>query len=206
MKPSSVIRSRQTREILRAGRHAWAIERDLNFFVVINFETPPGDDLRPQRLFREVRRKAQSWLYQKRRTRYVDALTDIRTWENKGTPHVNWALHVPGWLHPEFLEKLPVWIEKALGSLPDGCYSVQPVFNLNGLMRYMLKGSQNASRFGIRHAAQGEVWGRRAVAATCLGKLARERDKTSGLIVRTSSKYRKAPPLETENPAVEAGF
>lgn len=202
MKPSTVIRSRQTREILRAGRHAWAIERDLNFFVVINFVTPPGDDLRPQRLFREVRRKAQSWLYQKRRRRYVDPLTDIRTWENKGVAHVNWAIHVPEWLHDEFLEKLPVWIEKALGGLSDGCYSVQPVFNLNGLMRYMLKGSQKAGSFGIRHVPQGEVWGRRAVAATCLGRAARGRDKSSGLVVRASTKYRKTSTPEAENPAV----
>ncbi|WP_222094269.1 hypothetical protein, partial [Rhizobium leguminosarum] len=109
MKPSTVIRSRQTREILRAGRHAWAIERDISHFVVINFATPLGDDLRPQRLFREIRRRVQSWLYHKRRQRFVDALTDIRTWENKsGIIHANWALHIPAWLQDEFLEKLPV--------------------------------------------------------------------------------------------------
>ncbi|MBY2975524.1 hypothetical protein HF275_38415, partial [Rhizobium leguminosarum] len=139
--------------------------------------------------------------------RFVDALTDIRTWENKsGIIHANWALHIPAWLQDEFLEKLPVWIAKVLGSLVDGCYSVQPVFNLNGLMRYMLKGTQKANRFGIRHVPQGEIWGRRAVAATCLGRAARERDKTSGLLSRTSTKFRKASTPEAENPAEEAGL
>lgn len=187
MKASTAIRSRQTREILRAGRHAWRIERDLNHFIVINFSTPDGDEFRPQRLFREVRRKFQSWLYYKRRQRFTDPLTDVRVWENvDGLLHVNWAVHVPEWLRAEFLEKLPLWISKALGGLSEGGYSVQDIYHLNGLLRYMLKGTEKGEAFGIRNSPQGEVWGRRAVAATCLGKAARGRDQSSGLAVRVS--------------------
>jgi len=186
VKPSTVIRSRQTREILRAGRHAWKIERDLNIYVVVNFVHAEGDELRPQRLFRELRRKVQSWMYYKRRTRFVDSITDVRVWENKdGLLHVNWAIHIPSWLQAEFREKLPGWISKSLGgSLIQNGHDVQDIYNLNGLLKYMLKGTQKAERFGIRPSKQGEVWGRRAVAATCIGKAARERDKTSGLMVR----------------------
>lgn len=186
MKASTAIRSRQTREILRAGRHAWKIERDLNHYVVINFATIEGDELRPQKLFREIRRKLQSWLYYKRRTRFVDPLTDVRVWENAGgLLHVNWAVHIPSWLQDEFLQKLPIWIEAVIGSVAvAGGYAVQDIYNLNGLLRYMLKGTQKPEAFGIRPSKQGEVWGRRAVASTCLGKTAREKDKISGLMVR----------------------
>lgn len=203
MKASTSIRSRQTREILRAGRHAWRIERDLNCFVVINFSTREGDELRPQRLFREIRRKLQSWLYYKRRTRFTDPVTDLRVWENKdGLLHVNWAIHVPEWLRAEFLEKLPLWISKALGGrLSDGDYSVQDIYHLNGLLRYILKGTEKGEAFGIRQAPQGEVWGRRAVAATCLGKVARDRDTSSGLAVRVS---RRSSSRKQKTPA-EAG-
>lgn len=186
MKPSTTIRSRQTREILRAGRHSWKIERDLNQYVVINFTPVEGDELRPQKLFREIRRKVQSWLYYKRRIRFVDPLTDVRVWENaSGLLHVNWALHIPPWLQNEFSQKLPIWITSVIGSVASmGGYAAREIYNLNGLLRYMLKGTQQPEAFGIRPSKQGEVWGRRAAASNCLGKAARERDKTSGLIVR----------------------
>lgn len=174
----------------------------MNHFVVINFDVSEGDELRPQRLFREIRRKFQSWLYYKRRQRFTDPVTDVRVWENKdGLLHVNWAVHVPEWLRDEFLEKLPGWIAKGLGSLSEGGYSVQDVYHLNGLLRYMLKGTQKAESFGIRHSPQGEVWGRRAVASTCLGKAARDKDKSSGLAVRVS---RRASPQKQKAPT-EAG-
>lgn len=202
MRSSKAIRPRQTREILRAARHAWAIDRELNFFIVINFPLRDGDELSPQKDFRKIRTKARSWMYHRRKSRVVDPLTDVRVWEAKsGIVHVNWMLHVPDGLIAAFLERLPVWIEKTFGVLSPECYHVTPIYNVNGLLRYALKGTEkgHAHRFGIRHDHQGEVWGRRAVSATCLGRSARERDASSGLIVRTS-KFRK-----TENPA-EAGF
>lgn len=203
MKASACIRPRQAREILRAGRHAWRIERELNTFVVINFDFPEWDELKPQRQFRAIRTKARSWMYYKRNKRWVDPLTDLRVWENaNGIMHVNWTLHVPAEFQDEFAKKLPMWIEAVFGECPKGCYKLTPVFNLNGLMRYMLKGTQeaHAHRFGIRHSPQGDVWGRRAQASACLGRTARDRDKTSGLIVRTSAYEQKTPPDE------EAGF
>lgn len=204
LKPSTTIRSRQTREILRAGRHAWKIERDLNLYVVVNFNAPAGDELRPQKLFREIRRKVQSWMYYKRRVRFMDPLTDIRTWENRnGIYHVNWALHVPAEFQDEFRAKLPIWVEKALGYLSTGCYAVTDVYNINALMRYMLKGTQKAATFGIKHVPQGEVYGRRAAAATCLGKAARVRDATSGMVARESKRRRAG---EAKSPAAEAGL
>lgn len=143
--------------------------------------------MRPQRQFRAIRTKAASWLYYKRRERFMDPLTDVRTWEHIGDRyHVNWALHVPSGYEPEFEEKLPVWIEKVLGEemVPDETYRVQEVYHLNGLLRYMLKGTQqaHAHRFDIRPAPQGAVWGRRAVAATCLGRTARARDREDGTV------------------------
>lgn len=183
---SDFIRPRQTREIMRAARHAWRIERPLNTFVVINFPCPEGDELRPQRLFREIRTKIRSWLYYKRRERVVDPLTDVRTWEHVGDRyHVNWMLHIPEPYIEEFRRKLPVWVKKVLGEMPDGTLHEDKIWNLNGLLRYTLKGTlpSHAHRFGIEPEPQGIVWGRRAVSATCLGRRARERDAASGRVV-----------------------
>ncbi|WP_210205237.1 hypothetical protein, partial [Ochrobactrum sp. POC9] len=59
------------------------------------------------------------------------------------------------------------------------------IYNVNGLLRYILKGSDpnKAGIFEIRHSKQGKIWGRRAVASTCLGKAARERDRDNGMIL-----------------------
>ncbi len=190
MRSSTSIRARQAREILRAGRHAWKIERDLNCYVVINFAVRDGYETEAQKAFRQIRTKCRSWLYHKRHFRVVDPLTDIRTWENKlAILHVNWALHIPERLREEFEDKLPLWIEKVLGGLDQGMFAVRPVYNLNGLLRYMLKGVEkaHAHRFDIRPVAQGEVWGRRAVASTCLGRSAREKDQFNGLIARNGT-------------------
>lgn len=197
MKPSQSIRPRQTREIMRAARHAWAIQRDLNHYIVINFPIRDGDELAPQRDFRKIRTKARSWMYHRRRRRIVDPLTDVRTWEAaSGVEHVNWLIHVPDGLHAEFLAMLPIWIEKVFGVLSEGTYHVEEIYNLNGVLRYVLKGTQkgHAHRFGIRPVPQGEVWGRRAVASTCLGKAARARDDDAGQIVRTSSFWKQKTP------------
>jgi len=132
-------------------------------------------------------------MYHRRTKRVVDPLTDVRTWESvSGVDHVNWLIHVPYGLTAEFLAMLPVWIEKVFGVLSEGTYHVVEIYNLNGVLKYILKGTQrgNAHRFGINPVYQGEVWGRRAVASTCLGKAARERDEQAGQVVRTSA-FRK---------------
>lgn len=206
---STEIRSRQAREILRAGRHAWAIERDLNTYVVINFLCPEGDEFKPQREFQKIRTKARSWLYNKRgrggllgpskKGSFTDPITDLRVWENaNGRVHVNWPIHVPKRYLKEFKEKLPVWIEKVFGDLPTRCYKIKRIYNINGLMRYMLKGTEKgyAKRIKVRHSHQGTVFGRRAQASGCLGKASRVRAADEGLIVRQSSRFwkRKTPP------------
>lgn len=186
MKASTFIRPRQTREILRAARHAWRIERELNRWAVITFACPDGDELRPQRQLREIRKKVWSWLYYKRRSRVVDPLTDVRVWEHVGDRyHVNWMLHIPEPYIEEFRRKLPVWVKKVLGEVPEGTLHEDEIWNINGLLKYMLKGTlpSHAHRFGIEPEPQGIVWGRRAVSATCLGRRARERDAASGRIV-----------------------
>lgn len=184
-KPSYYIRPRMALEVLRAGAHAWKLQRTLNRFVVITFDCPLGDELRPQRLFREIRRKAVTWLYYKRRTRFMDPLTDVRTWEHVGDRyHVNWALHVPPGYEDEFETKLSVWIEKVMGTASREDYWVGEAYHAKGLIRYMLKGTDPAyaPRAEIRPSFQGEVWGRRAAVATCLGRAARARDRENGTV------------------------
>lgn len=208
---STEIRSRQAREILKAGRHAWAIERDLNTYVVINFISPLGDEFRPQREFQKIRTKARSWLYNKRGgglfgstgkgkdKGFVDPITDLRVWENaNGRVHVNWPIHIPKKYQKEFRKKLPVWIEKVFGDLPARCFKVKRIYNINGLMRYMLKGTQReyAKRIKVRPVPQGEVYGRRAQCSGSLGRAARSKAEEQGLVVRKSERFgkRKAPP------------
>jgi len=194
MKPSKIINSKQAREILRAGRHAWYIERELNYYIVINFNHDENDELKAQRNYRNIRRKCLSWLYYKKKNDEVHPLTDVRTWENRiENIHVNWALHVPEKYEDEFLKKIPIWIRKELGNIAEGRFHIQKIYNVNGLLRYMLKGvdPSKAYRFEIIPTSQGKVWGRRAVASTCLGKMARKRDFSEGKVKRESTKNNK---------------
>jgi hypothetical protein len=199
--PSAFIRSRQTRELMRAVRHSWRVGRDLNHFVVINLPPPAnGDELAPQRTFRAIRTKCRSWWDHASKTMATRApLTDAWTWENRGgVLHVNWLIHIPTHLEEAFTLKLAKWIKAVL---PPGLvnYLDTPIYNLNGVLAYILKGTDpaTAARFGIDPLDQGSVWGRRACASRGLGRAARDRDWLSEAVVRREWKHRRPSPHAT---------
>jgi hypothetical protein len=124
----------------------------------------------------------------------IGPITDVRVWENKnGVLHVNWLISIPDRLRKEFEQKLPKWVSKAVGGIEARIVEDQEVYNLNGLLNYVLKGTErkNAHRFDIKPSPQGEIWGRRALAARGLGKAAREQDWEAGRVIQTEQKYRR---------------
>lgn len=171
----------------------------LTRWVIINFEKPPaGDEFLPQRQFCAIRKKAWSWWANHRSKGNVEGpFSDCRIWECPDDfLHVNWLLRVPDTLLPEFQKKLEKWVAKVLpDNVPNALYEGE-IFNVNGLLKYTLKGTDatKADRFGIDHVDQGEVWGRRAVASMNLGKAARERDWETGKVVETAWRYRRPSP------------
>lgn len=194
MGSSREIRARQTREIKRAARHAWRAGRDLTRFVVINFPLPEeGNELAAQRQFRAIRNMCRSWWDYLRAKKTVNGpLTDVRTWENKnGILHVNWMVHIPEDLAAEFTIKLDLWIGKVLADGKPEASKNQSIYNLNGLLNYILKGTEKtkAGRFGIEPIDQGVIWGRRAVASMNLGRSARNRDWQAGTLSVTEWAY-----------------
>ena len=200
MHASTFIRVRQAREIKRAARHSWRIGRELTRYVVINFPAPdPGDELAPQRAFRAIRIKCASWWdYKRSSSPELGPLTDVRTWENcNGILHANWMVHVPARLEAEFDRKLSKWIKDVIGDVRPGTYVNGPLYNLNGLLNYVLKGTEEAkaAKLGIDYEDQGAVWGRRAVASIGLGKVARARDWQSGSVINTAWKYKRPSPF-----------
>lgn len=202
MQPSKAIRPRQTREIKRAARHAWRVGRELTRYVVINFPNPPeGDELAPQRAFMEIRRKCRSWWdYKRKKDPTIGPLTDIKIWENKnGIIHMNWLVRIPDDLVDEFSVKREKWIEKVIPGQPDGTVKDEAIYNLNGVLNYVLKGTEpnKAATFGIRPSDQGVIWGRRATASINLGRSARDRDWQDGSVVQKAWKYRKPSPHAT---------
>ena len=210
MRPSQEIRTRQTREIMRAARHAWRLGRPLTRYIVINFPEPAeGDELVPQRTMTAIRNKCRSWWDHKRKAEpSLGALTDVRVWENKhGILHVNWLVRVPEHLEEEFDKKLDRWLGKVVPDQPAEAVKKTAIYNLNGLLKYVLKGTEqnNADRFGIDPVNQGEVWGRRAAASINLGKVARDRDWQGDSLVHRSWSYRKpSPHASAQEPAPKA--
>lgn len=196
MAPTTHIRPRQTREMKRAARHAWRIGKPLSRWVIINIPQPPtGDELRPQRQFSAIRKKAWSWWNHQRKLGLVSgAFCDWRVWESpNGFLHVNWLVHIPDDLLVAFGQKLVKWVAKIIPDLePQALYN-GAIFNVNGLLNYTLKGTdpEKAERFGIEPTYQGEIWGRRAVASMSLGKAARERDWKNAAVVNKAWKYRR---------------
>lgn len=187
--PSCHIRPRQTREVLRAARHSWRIGRPINWEVVIDFGwIEPGSELRPSRQFRDIRKRFCSWWdYRRKKGSVRGSICDLAIWEAPGGKHhVNWLLSIPVHMVPDAQAAIAKILHKVLGDQPDDTLHQQPIFNLNGKLLYVLKGTEPdyARQLDIRPKDQGAIWFRRAVPSMSLGRAARERDWARGLIVK----------------------
>ena len=189
--PSHHIRPRQAREILRAARHSFRIGRPLNWHATIDFGwVEQGDELEPSRTMRDIRRRLCSWWdYKKKRGVVQGPICDTVIWEApNGQHHANWLLHIPDHLKAEVESVIGKRLRKVMGDVPDDTLHQQPIFNLNGLVAYLLKGTEPnyATKIEIRPVYQGTVWFRRAVPSMSLGRAARERDWLAGQIVNAN--------------------
>ncbi|MER9458173.1 hypothetical protein [Mesorhizobium sp. M0478] len=116
--PSRHIRARQTRELLRAARHSWRVGRPINWQVVIDFGWPDqGEEFRPSRQFRDIRRRFCSWWDYKRKQGLVDgSICDLVIWEAPGGKHhVNWLLSIPEHMQAEAQAIVEKRMKKVLG-------------------------------------------------------------------------------------------
>lgn len=201
MQPSDYIRPRQAREVRRQARHTYRKGTPLNWYVTIDYGWPEvGDELRPSRLHRDIRKRVWSWWNHKRKKgEVVGPLLDLTVWEAaNGKHHANWLIFIPEDLIEEATAKILNRSEKVLGSLLSDTVHQKKIYNLNGLVDYLLKGTEPgyAESVGIDHKPQGTVWCRRAVPSMALGKTARDADWRAGTIVNKGVRPGLMPPRE----------
>jgi hypothetical protein len=130
---------------------------------------------------------------------------DTVIWEAPGGQHhANWLLHVPDHLQAEAETVIKNRTRKVLGEHRADVLHQQAIFNLNGLVRYLLKGTEPAyaDKIDVRAVDQGAVWFRRAVPSMSLGRAARERDWTSGRVV--NDQRTKGLPFPREKRVLQA--
>lgn len=200
MQASEHIRPRQTREMLRAGRHAYYLGRPLNHQATIDFGwLDAGDELLPYRQMQDIRRRVWSWwAYKRRKGMVVGALVDWLTWEApNGKHHANWFINVPDELRSELALVIESRCRKVLGNLARDTVHQQAIWNTNFAMFYTLKGTEEAyaRQIGINPTPQGVIWFRRAYASRALGRAAREHDWNGGQVAERP-KANLRPPRE----------
>lgn len=197
MKPSRYIRSRQCREVRRAARHSYWIDQPLNWQVTIDYGwVEVGEELKPSMLHRDVRRRFWSWWNYKRRKGCVTGpMLDLVVWEAPGGKHhANWLIYIPENLLGEAQLVIKSRCAKVLAEIDQDTIHQQRIYNLNGLVTYILKGTDPdyAQSVGITAHDQGEIWCRRAIPCRALGQSARDRDWRGGRVLRTDG-IRKLP-------------
>ena len=179
-RPTTHINRRVTQSMFRAFDFADAIGQPLNVYVVINLRETAAASAATQ--FERVRHKFRDWLC--RRAKQAGMTLPpayVYAHENpSGRAHVNWALHVPDALRPEFEKKLERWINRVLGGCNRFTYSCKTIARrAKTLAKYIAKGTDPAfvDHFHLAdfHVPQGLVWGKRAGVSAAIGPSARKR-------------------------------
>lgn len=192
---SAHISRRVTQSVFRAFDFAKAIDRPLNLYVVVNIRETEAACATT--VFLRIRRKFRSWLAYKTNNSVAPAY--IYAFENPdGMPHVNWAIHVPEYLHAEFQKKLSRWVARAHQGVEQfdvSCEPVNPAY-AKKLAKYIVKGTDPAYvehfYLGDVHTDQGVIWGKRAGISPSLGTTAR---REAGFRPRRGRYTRYNPPL-----------
>lgn len=146
-----------------------------------------GDEIQPKKLHQAIRKKVRSWWdYKRKKGEVNEPLLDVTIWEApEGKLHAHWMLQIPLSLLKEAEAVIRSRCEKVLPILQCDTFHCRKIYNLNGLMAYLLKGTEPeyAKKIDIIPENQGPVWGRRTTSSMALGKSARERDWRLGLVV-----------------------
>jgi hypothetical protein len=189
---------RQARNFLEAIRYAGInlveLDRPLNTFATINFGHIVCSPEVVSALFEKLRdNHFVRWL------RYGTSDLSYYVWviENSGgNTHVHWVLHLPKSLRAAFDTKLAEWLARVAGPITctESAIKIEPVYNLHGLGRYLLKGMdpRYAARYGVRHVPQGLVYGKRCGVSKSLGPASRAR-----LSLGASKRLHVAPTLRS---------
>ena len=173
----------------------------LNWHVTIDYGWQEiGDELKPSRMHRDIRKRVWSWWdYKRKKGEVTGPIYDLTTWEApNGKHHANWLLFIPEELIEEAEAVILNRCEKVLGALLPDTVHQQAIYNLNGIVDYSLKGTEPeyAEKVGIVHKPQGTIWCRRAVPSMALGRAARDAAWRAGAIVNKGTRVDLIPPRE----------
>ena len=179
LRPTDHINRRVTQSIFRGFDYATHSGMPLNLYVVINLRDALAASAAT--VFARVRHKYRDWLtHQRKKGLPVARPAYAFSFENpRGMTHVNWVVHVPASLRPDFERKLRRWVTRAQGECGPHdicCKAVDPAY-AKRLAKYIVKGTDpdyvGHFHLGQVHAPQGVVWGKRAGVSPAIGKTAR---------------------------------
>lgn len=163
-----------------ATRYCEMIGLPLNRFVTVNFSLTGCNDNHESHTFRKLlAERFAPWL--RRTARNVQGIAPTYVWTMEAGGRqiaAHWLVHVPKDCARAFERKVADWLASLTGGTPDaGAIKVQPIHNVIGLRRYVLKGVDPAwaTHLGVRHVDQGIVIGKRSGFSRNLGPCARQR-------------------------------
>ena len=160
-----------------AGVHyAAAMGSPLNIFTTINWGEAPGATS-PYMRFRSLLELMRKWLRRRCGRAYF-----AYVWENPQgqNPHSHLVAYVPAPLRTEFARKVRDWVQAEAGFLLRGAIKIKGVFDLRGLVGYLVKGSDTQTRHAFETKAhhsrrQGPVASKRIGLSRSLDVAARRR-------------------------------
>ena len=172
------------RNMIDAAEYAYWSNHPLNRFVTIHLEKA-GVHLTAHAFITKLTKQIGDWLR-------VSKMPPCYLWvlENHSPTglHVHLLFHVPRDRQREFSNRLRTWIKHAGGKRRPGVLNSKPIGRkpdepsggryiaaLEGLLKYLLKGSDPrlCHDLGIRHTPQGVVRGKRCAVSESLGQKAR---------------------------------
>jgi hypothetical protein len=155
--------------------------RPLNRYVVIAWDLAPSDLPAPER-FAGLIERLRKWLQQ----RYGEPLFAY-VWENPpgGPLHVNLLVYVERTDMAKFDRMVRKWVLDGAHDVRRGYICCRKIRNLDGLVRYLLKGGDEAVRGAFQiplhfPANQGQISFKRLGLARCLDAAARRRNAAAG--------------------------
>lgn len=181
VRSSKFIARQPAANIHHATRFAVTVRKPLNTLVTINFSELGVIPKDISRLFQiMIRHRFAPWL--RRTAPNGSAIEPTYVWvvENRGGAAIHWAVYIPPEAKIAFQAKVVEhWateIAEKRATSPQAV-DIRTIYNIVGLKRYMLKGTQPdyAQLIGIRPSDQGEVIGKRSGFSKNLGPAARKR-------------------------------
>jgi hypothetical protein len=164
-----------------ATRFASRINVPLNTMVTINFSQLGICSKEVSAVFQKIiSQRFSPWL--RRNPQTVTTIPPTYVWTLEAANKqdaVHWVLHVPPTMSGEFTTAIKSWVREIATENPCGqAVKIDPVKNIVGLKRYILKGTEPhyAKMIQIEPVDQGIVFGKRSGFSRNLGPMARKRN------------------------------